>query len=188
MKRLSLENKKKGMITIISYDHSHIQPSGQKRAMWNAQCECGKKFLISTSNFTHGKSISCGCYIKKIRKNGTNKKPIGQANFNYKFLSYKNRAKNHSKKLKFDLTKEQFKEIILKNCFYCNEKPKMHHTKRSYNGEFISNGIDRINPSIGYILNNCVPCCKICNIMKNKYEINFFISHLKRILNYVSTK
>ena len=35
MKRLDLVNKKIGILTVLNYSHSHIQPSGQKRAMWD---------------------------------------------------------------------------------------------------------------------------------------------------------
>lgn len=188
MKRLDLAGKIFGQLTVIGYSHSHIQPSGQKRAMWDVKCSCGTLKKMSTSNLTSGSNISCGCYFNKIRKNGTFKKEPGEANFNYKYLSYKTRAKNHKKSLDFKLTKEQFREIILNNCHYCGCTPSMHHTNRSFNGLFISNGIDRLDSNVGYIYENCVSCCKICNIMKNNLSYDNFIKQIARIHSHVKKR
>ena len=62
------------------------------------------------------------------------------------------------------LTKEQYFELIQKHCSYCNY----------YNEEEI-NGIDRVDNSKGYILENCIPCCKHCNRMKHILHPVFFI-------------
>lgn len=43
------------------------------------------------------------------------------------------------------------KQIIEKECFYCEIKP--------------ANGIDRMDSSIGHILGNCVPSCSKCNMI-----------------------
>ena len=44
-------------------------------------------------------------------------------------------------------------------------------------------GIDRIDSKEGYNINNCVPCCKICNMMKNNLSIDMFLSKIKQIHN-----
>ena len=75
-------------------------------------------------------------------------------------------------------------QIITKNCHYCNAAPSLPHIKRSTNGLFISNGIDRLDSNIGYIYENCVPCCRTCNVMKNVLTHNEFITHIERILTH----
>lgn len=181
MKRLDLTNKKIGILTVLKYSHSHIQPSGQKRAMWDVICECGVAKKMSTGTL-RGKTVSCGCVFKEKRKQGLNKKDFGEANFNYKYLTCKSGAK--SRGLHFNLSKEQFKYIIVKDCYYCGNKGEMHHVKRSVNGLFISNGIDRVDSDRGYELNNCVPCCKKCNIMKSDLKKNDFIEHIIKIYKF----
>jgi len=181
MKRLDLVNKKIGILTVLNYSHSHVQPSGQKRAMWDVVCECGVKKKMSTGTLTNG-TISCGCIFNKRRKEGLHKKEFGEANFNYKYISYKHSAKNRN--INFYLTKDEFRNIIIKKCEYCNLEGKLHHTKRSANGLFISNGIDRVDSSKDYILDNCVPCCRTCNIMKNSLTRNEFLEHIKKIYNF----
>ena len=59
-----------------------------------------------------------------------------------------------SRNLSFSITDEEAKNILNQKCYYCNED------------EYI--GIDRIDSKKGYTLENCVPCCKFCNLMKNK--------------------
>ncbi|HET8689611.1 MAG TPA: hypothetical protein VFM18_23620 [Methanosarcina sp.] len=188
MKRLDLAGKRKGRLTIIDYSHSHIQPSGQKRAIWNAICDCGNKTKISTANFiSEPGTRSCGCLLQELYDNGgANKKAYGEAHLNYKFLGYKNRAK--SKKIEFDLTKEKFKNIIIQNCYYCGLEGTMHHISRSTNGRLFSNGIDRKDSKKGYVENNCVPCCRYCNVMKNNLTEQDFLNHIKRIFNHASIR
>lgn len=181
MKRIDLSGKKIGKITVLNYSHSHIQPSKQKRAMWDVECECGVIKKMSTSTLSNPKLLSCGCEFKKRREGGFNKIQEGEANFNYIFLSYKHRAKN--KKIDFELDKESFRNIIIQKCVYCNQFGKNHRTKRSCNGKFISNGIDRIDSSKGYTKDNIVPCCKICNQMKNNLSLKDFLNHIKNIYN-----
>jgi len=43
------------------------------------------------------------------------------------------------------------------------------------------NGVDRVNNKIGYRVDNCVPCCSVCNIMKNTLGVADFLAHVQRI-------
>ena len=185
MKRIDLTGHKKGRLTVLGYSHSHIQPSGQKRAMWNVVCECGTEKKISTSGLTSGKTISCGCY----KAEGLNKKEEGVSSFNHKYRGYLARVKTHKKNITFELTKDQFKDIVLKPCHYCGvEHSSRAMAKPTANGAFVSNGIDRIDSSKGYIAENCVPCCTNCNWMKGAMSYDDFLFHIKRIFNHAIAK
>jgi hypothetical protein len=180
MKRINLTGQSKNRLTVVGYSHSHVQPSGQKRAVWNVICECGTKKLMSTSTWNSPSTYSCGCY----RAEGNNKKEKGVASFNGKYASYKIRAKNHKKQLAFDLSAEEFKNLIIQPCHYCGAKESASHkVKKNANGSFFSNGIDRVDSSIGYVKYNCVPCCTTCNKMKLDLPYDEFINHVKRIYN-----
>ena len=75
--------------------------------------------------------------------------------------------------INFELTKEQFEEIIIKPCYYC---------------EIIQdkgfNGIDRMDSSRGYEQDNCVSCCDECNTMKGALDNSTFIRRAEHILTY----
>jgi 5-methylcytosine-specific restriction endonuclease McrA len=43
------------------------------------------------------------------------------------------------------------------------------------------NGLDRIDCSLGYTIENCVSCCGTCNAMRGAYDVDIFISHVRII-------
>lgn len=45
----------------------------------------------------------------------------------------------------------------------------------------LCNGIDRKDSGRGYYQENCLPCCKICNVMKSTMSYNDFIEHCIKI-------
>jgi hypothetical protein len=181
MKRLDLVGFRKGRLTVTGFSHSHVQPSGQKRAMWNAVCECGVEKIISTSNLTHGNTVSCGCKLRE----GNHVKPHGMASLNHKYKSYASRAKTHKKNLIFDLTMAEFVKITLLPCHYCGKVGASSTKARPRsNGAYVSNGIDRVNSDLGYTIDNCVPCCPVCNRMKLDLTYSNFLEHIERILSY----
>jgi len=84
-----------------------------------------------------------------------------------RYTTYKKSA--NCRKLVFTLTEEDIKNIVTQPCFYCNTFK--HETS----------GIDRIDSSIGYVLENCAPCCFMCNRMKSNYSANDFVEQCKKI-------
>lgn len=99
------------------------------------------------------------------------KDPVGQL-----IRIYKQGAVKRS--LVFSLTREEFETIIGKSCYYCGTAPSL----RNVNGcDLVCNGIDRKDSSFGYYQENCLPCCKICNVMKSTMTCNDFILHCVKI-------
>ena len=66
--------------------------------------------------------------------------------------SYKYNAKKQG--VPFDLTKEYFDAFTKGDCAYCKRSPTTWF------------GIDRIVPTIGYVIGNVVSCCYDCNLDK----------------------
>jgi hypothetical protein len=90
-----------------------------------------------------------------------------------KLYDYKRGAKERN--LKFEYNDDEFIELMNKPCHYCNIE--------STNEQL--NGVDRFDNSKGYIENNCVPCCEICNYLKNTKTIAEFIGMVKHILSHI---
>jgi hypothetical protein len=178
MKRLELAGSKFYRLTVLNYSHSHIQPSGQKRAMWNVICDCGKELQISTANLTSGKNKSCGCYINELRKQGMIKRSPDSEIASH-FSKYKTSAKTRNKE--FELTFDIFKDLVTKNCFYCDEPPANRYTKVGKIRKIKFNGIDRYNNKKGYTVENSVPCCGLCNRMKGESSVEEFFNKIIRI-------
>lgn len=94
---------------------------------------------------------------------------------------YKSRCKKQNKE--FSLTKDEFRELIKQNCYYCgsghsNLYDVPHVIPMTYNG------IDRVENEYGYVLENCVPCCKVCNRAKQSMPAIEFIKWLDQVVNY----
>lgn len=93
-----------------------------------------------------------------------------------------------------DLTLEEYYSISQMNCFYCNSSPnnifnKAKTDKKSSNnakqtGDYIYNGLDRIDCKLPHNKNNIVPCCYNCNWAKNKLDLSNFYDWIKRIQNF----
>lgn len=108
------------------------------------------------------------------------------------YLEYKNNAE--SRHHDFNLTFEEFNKLISGNCEYCGSNPEIrnggHLEKRKNKDQpdLYTNGVDRIDSSKGYTIDNCVSCCSKCNMMKNIYTKDEFLNHITKIFNYQINK
>lgn len=151
-------------------------------------CECGRTKEVQLNNVIGGHSICCGFSPCKTPFN-KDKRSI-ETTYNSIFYAYKSGAVKRN--LIFELTKDQFKEFLKKNCYYCNQPPSsLYQIKNSKTGEIraglplLYNGIDRINNDLGYTVENSVTCCETCNKMKHAYDYTFFINHINKIYNHL---
>lgn len=105
-------------------------------------------------------------YLEKYRKQD---REYNKTTVKGKYRLYKACAKKRKKS--FDLTLEEFSTFWQEPCHYC--------------GSEISNiGIDRVDNGQGYSMQNIVPCCKLCNYMKNKHSVDVFVSQCKKIIKH----
>lgn len=150
------------------------KPSNSQRtdSYWLCNCDCGREKIATGSSLRVGDTKTCG-YCEIL--------PYGEASFNRIFYHYKIDAKKRN--LVFSLTKERFLEIITKKCFYCGKEPS-NIQKTGNNGNFVYNGIDRVDSLRGYIDKNVVPCCWQCNHAKYIMPLNEFYEWIKRTYEY----
>lgn len=107
----------------------------------------------------------------------------GEDSLRLRYLWFKNHSylrRCKSKDREFKLTDNEFIDLVTGDCFYCG---KSHKTEtRKVNGVNINMlTIDRLDSNKGYITDNCVTSCKICNTMKMDTPYNEFIKHIKLI-------
>lgn len=142
----------------------------------NVICDCGTKKIVRQGCLKNGKVISCGCFHSE-QLSLRQFKGENISAFNKVKATYKTSAK--LRKLKFNLNDEDFKNLLTNNCFYCNQIPYMIVT--TYSGSIKYNGIDRLDNSIGYEIENCVSCCKPCNIAKHNINKNMIYKLYHRL-------
>jgi hypothetical protein len=83
----------------------------------------------------------------------------------------------YNRELLFTITEIDFEKLAIQPCYYCGFYSKSR-----------LNGIDRIDNNKGYILNNCITCCKMCNIIKNTQHPNEFLDKVESIINNTINK
>lgn len=93
--------------------------------------------------------------------------------------------------LEYHLTRHDHEQIALSSCYYCGSPPS--NQLRSYRTKKLRikySGIDRIDPSKGYVQDNIRPSCKTCNTAKADRPENEFIHHIKTIYknNHAATR
>lgn len=160
-----------------------ISQNGRRR--WKCLCDCGKEVIVSSDSLISEKTKSCGCY-RKEQTRLINSLPNGEASFNNLYNSYIKCA--NERNLSFNILKDKFKELTQQNCFYCNCKPYKVYNRKHKNGLYLYNGLDRVDNTKGYEIDNVVPCCSVCNVMKKAYTQEFFLNHVNKIHDNLSNK
>lgn len=158
-----------------------IYDEEKKQLFWLCKCRCGNEKLVRTigAQLKTGKTKSCGCFRR-------GRLEYGESAFNRLFDTYRRRSLE--KGFSFDLSKEEFREMTSENCFYCGLEPKQKAAKGMgiCYGEYLYNGIDRIDSKKGYSKDNIVPCCGQCNVAKNDYSYEEFLIWAKRLSGNLS--
>jgi hypothetical protein len=141
-------------------------------------CDCGTKRIVAGANLRSGMSKSCGCKRKEALS-----LPPDVAAKNHMFSSYKCSARNRKKE--WNLTREQFEILISGNCFFCGLPPSSGSWYHKGDNNTKISGVDRLDNSFGYTLENSVSCCKTCNYAKRIMTVEEFKSWITRVYNHV---
>lgn len=81
-----------------------------------------------------------------------------------------NYKRNAEKKgVPFELTKEDWERLVKGSCEYCKRSPTTWF------------GVDRVVPSLGYVLGNVVSCCYDCNLDKLEDDVDTVCARNGRI-------
>lgn len=186
-KLIDLTDKVFGRLTVIN----RAKNAKQGQARWSCICICGNNTVSTSRSLLVGTTRSCGCLNKEtISKKMTGKSPVTkkaykESSFNHMYRNYQYGAKKRN--LKWNLTKDQFKQLTSSICYYCGIEPyNEYRSTKSFNGFYIYNGIDRVDNNKGYVPENCLPCCKFCNRAKFNLLSSEFIENIKRIYKHLN--
>jgi len=174
---IDLTGQKFGRWTVISLDDEFNGIYG--KIYWLCRCSCGIEKVILSENLLSGDTKSCGCLRKELYQ-----LPFGEASFNALYSYYKGAPKRRG--VEFSLDKECFKILTQSNCYYCGKLPSQIKKTQCHNGDYIYNGVDRIDSSKGYVEGNVVPCCGRCNEAKMAESQEGFIEWIK--MTYLNLK
>jgi len=158
-----------------------VRKAANDGVQWDCDCDCGGFITVNTARLNAGRCTSCGC-----RKGGLARRlPGSLASFRSLFSSYKSNAIKRG--LSFDLSEWEFLWLTQGLCHYCGTWP---HQINWLRGRFVDekayvyNGVDRTDPTIGYTLDNVVPCCGRCNLGKRSFTKEQFLKWIKLVYEH----
>lgn len=174
-----------------------IEPANYKYKgynVWLCRCECGCEIHASVDQLRTLRHCGClgigrhgepspGQHGVNATRCSTPALPKGAAAHRSLFSRYKHQAKSRGIEWSIDLA--LFISMTSLPCAYCGDPPSQRANYRD--GSILYSGIDRMDPSLGYDLTNCVPCCGKCNISKASMSSAEFRSWINKVHSYMST-
>lgn len=176
-----LTGQRFGRLTVTGL--SELQAGG--KAAWGCVCDCGKMAIVRGDHLRSGRTTSCGCFRREATERTTRRYDEGEGGLRSLYASYVRRAKR--KGYAFELTFHEFSLLTALNCYYCGAPPEERHLERGRYAVAV-NGVDRRDNRRGYVKNNVVPCCGICNRAKNALSTEDWETWLGRIVAFRGTK
>jgi len=187
---LNLEGKTFGKLLVLKRSS---RTDKHKQVYWECECQCENKTIITatTTNLVNNVHFSCGCIRRQVVI-----KDREQAIWNHIYTEH---IKNQSQKKNFKeyLNIDSFKEIASKPCFYCGKSPSLIRKDKSYfrsrkekkevlfsDNIVRYNGLDRIDNNKGYLKDNVVSCCQICNDWKSNFTQEEFSQRIIEIYQH----
>lgn len=165
-------------LTIVGLDRIVKIPKYKKKdgsprtkCYWKCKCECGNICVKSGDVLNNKKrNFSCGCYRSKRIKETKTKSDLEHRRSALMQARARYRIEAKRRNYEFNLSPEEFIEIVNKPCYYCGISDSQYFTHDTTKKKHSFSGIDRIDNRIGYNYDNVVSCCKKCNTAKNSIE------------------
>lgn len=148
--------------------------SCKTRTFWLCVCDCGEEKWIKRNALVSGNTTSCGCYSKEVRS-----RKMGAAAQRKLYGRYRKDADRRGHD--FNISEDDFLRIASAPCAYCKRTEVSEYAPKRTNGSFKYTGVDRIDSSLGYSINNCQPCCVDCNRAKWQLSEDEFLGHIELI-------
>lgn len=184
----SMIGSKWGRLTVVKSLGRKKHGLTGSQGWYECICDCGKVVSRKHACLTQKQTVSCGCW--KAEKCGIRFRKPDTA-FKDLWSSYRKGARERD--LEWTLTEEQFRTLITSPCYYTGREPNQEahscQTRRRAKlgleplpgGTYLYNGIDRLDSSVGYTLDNCVAACGDANKAKLELSHDEFIALCKEI-------
>ena len=175
----SIISKKFGKLTVICSIPVQSKSDKRFRTHYKCKCDCGEERITTKYHLVSGHLKSCGCNRKLLNSESRTWRGYGDIP-----LKYFNNIKHHAtvlRNIKFELTIEEIWELFLSQDRKCAlSGTSLQFPKRSKDKSCTAS-LDRIDSSKGYVPGNVQWVHKDINIMKNKFDNQYFIEICKLV-------
>jgi len=176
------------------YKLTFIKPTALRRnqaIVWEAMCECGNTTFVVPNSVINGTTTSCGCYAISVRRQSG----LQRRKYNPMISTARAVWLATYKECEFELFFQKSQEA----CHYCARPPhriwnvmnggsKSCSSFQKEHGNFIYNGLDRIDSNKTHTPDNIVPCCADCNRAKSDMPLQDFLDLIKKIYDHSCSK
>lgn len=189
---LDRTNMRYGRLLVIKY----AGKDKRNKHLWLCKCDCGNEKVVVADNLSSGKSKSCGCLKREFLAKKGNQfglyKDRQKAMMKVQYSHLKRRHSNNQMSGEI-IDFETFSLLSKSRCKYCGleyskeieDRLNESKNKKRLSDEVLKiNGIDRIDPSVGYTKENSVSCCKYCNFAKHTMNEDDFYKWIRRVYEY----
>jgi hypothetical protein len=165
-----------GIITVIGLNDDRWDK--KRNIYWNCKCDCGKELMKRQDTLKAAKS--CGCLVQVANIKRTLPNGISVKNNLYKKLLHSASKRG----LVVTISIDEFTKLAEQKCHWCGNDPSISKLRKDGSSSWASNGIDRLDNSIGYTIDNCVPSCFPCNRAKRDMSLKEWDEYLDRLVNH----
>lgn len=145
------------------------------RIVWQCLCDCGTVSFATTGNLVSGHKKSCNCLNRHPDRES--------AIYSKLYKSIKRLHKKRGGEVATLVTLREFTQLSKQACAYC-AAPPYRYVEDSLTDLVIQvSGIDRIDSSLGYVQENTVSCCTMCNGAKTDHSLVDFKEWAIRLSN-----
>lgn len=157
-------------------DHRLLEPSIRDSQDIDGSRPCRRCNVVYKISVFESQRRGCSrkicpsCHALRYRIwRAKNRKRI-RSTFSERYSAYRKAAVDRG--YAFELTKQQFVTFWQQPCSYCGSKIE-------------TVGIDRVDNTKGYTMENSASCCQVCNRMKMELSLNDFKEHIRMICSHL---
>lgn len=159
----------------LKKERLHDAKEYQKKQLDPDAClDCGKKMEEKTRGFHTEVVKRCKeCYekLKKVEEKRVRSRDYDKERKANIVSHYNEYIRSSIKRnLQFTIDIDNFDRLVNSHCYYCN----------TYDESKVI-GLDRVDSSKHYTLENVVPCCGTCNMMKGNLSKEDFLNRISQI-------
>ncbi len=181
---------KVGSLTVVEFLEEKWLPSGKRYDHYYlCRCDCGReetfiRRVLKSKPVRKRNTICCKqCQKDKLKNNRVAIKYDNDIDRHAGIVYSNYKSKCKAKDWTFELSFNQFQDLLLQECWYCGLEASNCRQKNVPQGMSRKNfsGIDRIDNDKGYTIDNCRSCCEDCNKAKRQLSEKRFLELVKRI-------
>lgn len=175
-----LRGKRFGKLTVVDLAP---QPEGAEssKARWLCKCACGNEKVVRTDYLRSRRTKSCGCWSLEKKQTTGIRTLWGQVIAKHHYTAT-------ARQIESQLSDEQVIAICSRDCHYCGCAPNKRKVLAGQNDGSIYlcyHGMDRIDSSLSYTVENVVTCCSRCNFAKGTMGYAEFKEWISRVYRHM---